>query len=246
VAGLIPRRWVVALATLVTMAVTASLGAWQLSRAAEKQALEELIEARASLPAWDEQTLTHAQDLNAGLHRPVHLQGEWVPEASVYLDNRPMGGHSGFILVTPLRLKGRTQAILVQRGWVPRDFSDRTRVPMVATPPGLITVKGRLAPPPSQLFELGEAQPGVIRQNIVLPAFATETGLALMQASVLQTGPPDSALQRDWPRFAAGVAKHHGYAFQWFAMCLTTAALYLWFQFISPRRKRRPDGPELR
>ncbi|QCB48858.1 SURF1 family protein [Hydrogenophaga sp. PAMC20947] len=228
------------------MAVTGSLGTWQLSRAAEKQALEDLIEARASLPAWDEQTLTQTQDLNAGLHRPVRLQGEWVSENSVFLDNRPMGGHSGFILVTPLRLKGDDQSILVQRGWVPRDFGDRTRVPAVATPTGLVTVAGRLAPPPSQLFELGEAQPGAIRQNIVLPAFATETGLALMQASVLQTGPPDAALQRDWPRFAAGVAKHQGYAFQWFAMCTTTAALYLWFQFISPRRKRRTDGPEFR
>lgn len=238
------RRWVTTLATVITMGVTASLGAWQLSRAAEKQALEDLITARASLPAWDEVALTRARDLGEGLHRPVRLQGAWVPEASVFLDNRPMGGRSGFLLVTPLRLQGSAQVILVQRGWVPRDFSDRTRVPEVETSPGLVVVSGRLAPPPSQLFELGEAQPAVIRQNIDLPAFAKETGLSLVQASVLQTGPPDTALQRDWPRFAAGVAKHHGYAFQWFAMCVATAALYLWFQFISPRRKRRSDGPD--
>ncbi len=234
----------IALATLITMAVTASLGVWQLSRAAEKQALENLITARASLPAWDELALARTRDLSEGLHRPVQLQGEWVPEASVFLDNRPMGGRSGFLLVTPLRLRGSEQAILVQRGWVPRDFNDRTRVPVVDSPRGLVAVTGRLAPPPSLLFELGEAQPGVIRQNIDLPAFASETGLALVQASVLQTGPPDAALQRDWPRFAAGVAKHHGYAFQWFAMCAATAVLYLWFQFISPRRKRRSDGTD--
>ena len=237
------RRWVIALATLIVMGVTASLGFWQLSRAAEKQTLEDLIQARALLPAWDEQALTGAVDLSDGLHRPVRLRGEWVSEASVFLDNRPMDGRSGFFLVTPLRLQGHDQVILVQRGWVPRDFNDRTRVPEVATPPGLVTVEGRLAPPPSQLFELGPGQPGVIRQNIDLPAYAIETGLALMPASVLQTGPPDAALLRDWPRFAAGVAKHHGYAFQWFAMCMGTAALFLWFQFISPRRKRRTDGP---
>ncbi len=98
----------------------------------------------------------------------------------MFLDNRPMGGRSGFLLVTPLRLQGSRQVILVQRGWVPRDFTDRTRVPDVATPPGLVVVEGRLAPPPSQLFELGEAEPGVIRQNIDLPAFAAETGLRLM------------------------------------------------------------------
>ena len=239
----IRHRWVIALATLVVMGATASLGFWQLSRAAEKQALEDLIEARAQLPAWDEQALTSGPDLSDGLYRSVRLQGEWVSGASVFLDNRPMDGRSGFILVMPLRLQGLEQGMLIQRGWVPRDFNDRTRVPEVATPSGLVTVEGRLAPPPSQLFELGPGQPGVIRQNIDLPAYAIETGLALMPASVLQTGPPDAALLRDWPRFAAGVAKHHGYAFQWFAMCAATAALYLWFQLISPRRKRRTDGP---
>lgn len=241
------RRWVIALATGITMAVTASLGVWQLSRGAEKQALEDLIEARGALSPWDNQALFQAQDLSEGLHRTVHLSGEWVPEASVFLDNRPMNGRSGFFLVTPLRLQGGDdRVILVQRGWVPRDFIDRTRVPTVPTPSGGVVVQGRLAPPPSQLFELGESEPGVIRQNIDLSAFAVETGLKVLPLSVLQTGPSEPALLRDWPRFAAGVAKHHGYAFQWFAMCTATAALYLWFQFISPRRKRRPDGPDSR
>ena len=38
-------------------------------------------------------------------------------------------------------------------------------------------------------------------------------------------------------RPAAGVDKHHGYAFQWFALCALTAGLYVWFQIIQPRRR---------
>ncbi|MEX1167918.1 MAG: SURF1 family protein, partial [Hydrogenophaga sp.] len=72
------------------------------------------------------------------------------------------------------------------------------------------------------------------------------TGLTLMDASVLQTAPLSSAFERDWPRFAAGVQKNYGYAFQWFAMCATVALLYLWFQIISPRRKLRPHGSKPR
>jgi surfeit locus 1 family protein len=234
----------IALATLVTMAITASLGVWQLSRAAEKQALESLIESRASLAPWTERDLLQGAQLSEGLHRPARLAGEWQSDATVFLDNRPMGGRSGFIVVTPLRLQSQRQAILVQRGWVPRDFTDRTTVPEIDTPPGLVTVEGRLAPPPSHLFELGEAEPGPIRQNINLDAFAQETGLKLLNASLLQTAPPAAAFQRDWPRFAAGVQKHYGYAFQWFAMCATAAMLYLWFQIISPRRKLRHHGSE--
>ena len=48
-----PRRrgrfWVVTLAALLTLAATVSLGRWQLSRAAQKEALQAEIEAGAAL-----------------------------------------------------------------------------------------------------------------------------------------------------------------------------------------------------
>lgn len=240
------RFWWVSFATLITVGVTAALGNWQLSRADEKQTLESLIEARGQLAPWSESELAAASETESGYHRPARLTGEWVASASVFLDNRPMNGRSGFILVTPLKLLDQRHAILVQRGWVPRDFVDRTRVPEIETPAGLVTVEGRLAPPPSQLFELGASQPGPIRQNIVVSAFSQETGLALMNASLLQTAPADKVFQRDWPRFAAGAQKHLGYAVQWFAMSATALLLFLWFQIISPRRKHRPHGTDAR
>ncbi|MCW8182200.1 SURF1 family cytochrome oxidase biogenesis protein, partial [Verminephrobacter eiseniae] len=49
--------WLLTLAALAGMLVTASLGRWQLSRAAEKQALQALIEARGRMPAIDARTL---------------------------------------------------------------------------------------------------------------------------------------------------------------------------------------------
>lgn len=236
----------VALATLLVMGITASLGVWQLSRAAQKQALEAMIESRATLSPWTEGDLARPEALVEGMHRPARLAGVWDAGHTVFLDNRPMNGRSGFIVVTPFRLRGLSEAILVQRGWVPRDFTDRTRVPTISTPEGEVGIEGRLAPPPSHLFELGPAQPGGIRQNIDLKAFAQETGLQLVNASLLQTAPASSELARDWPRFAAGVQKHYGYAAQWFAMCATAACLFIWFQIISPRRKLRSHGTEPR
>lgn len=238
------RALLIAMATLITMAVTASLGFWQLSRAAEKQALEDLIDQRSGMAPWTGRDLQQVDAVHEGMHRAARLTGEWQPQATVFLDNRPMNGRSGFIVVTPLLLQGQSQAILVQRGWVPRNFTDRTSVPPIATPSGQVTIEGRLAPPPSHLFELGQAEPGPIRQNIDLPAFAQETKLHLVNASLLQTAPPASEFERDWPRFAAGVQKHQGYAFQWFAMCATAALLYVWFQIISPRRKLHSHGSE--
>ncbi|MFT7400949.1 MAG: surfeit locus 1 family protein [Hydrogenophaga sp.] len=241
---LVRRFWIVTVATVLTMAATASLGRWQLQRADQKLALQAEMDARAALPVWSETDLLQTPAPRTAWHRPVRLQGEWVPHASVFLDNRQMDGRPGFFLLTPLRLAGSDRSVLVQRGWAPRDFIDRSRTPDVPTPAGEVTLEGRLAPPPAKLYELGESAPGPIRQNIELAAMGSEFKLDLLDASVLQTSDVEDGLLRQWPRVETGVDKHHGYAFQWFALCTLAAVLYLWFQLISPRRKRKVHGPD--
>ena len=240
------RFLVVSAATVLTMAVTASLGLWQLDRASQKLALQAQINERSGLAAWGNADLLQAADPKAGEHRPVDLVGEWVPNANVFLDNRQMNARVGFFLLTPLRLEGSDRVVLVQRGWVPRDFTDRNHVPTIPTPAGAVHVAGRLAPPPGKLYELGEAGTGPIRQNIDLTAFSRETGLPLLDVSVLQSGDASDGLLREWPQVALGVSKHHGYAFQWFSLCALAGILYVWFQILSPRRKRRPHGTDAR
>lgn len=241
------RFWVVTAAAVLSIAATASLGLWQLDRGAQKTALEAAIRARADLPVWGNADVLAAQDLSPGLYRPVRLQGHWLAQHNVFLENRQMDGRVGFFLVTPLRLNGSERTVLVQRGWVPRDFNDRSRVPEVATPAGDVQVAGRLAPPPGRLYQFGEAGTGAIRQNIDLAAYRQETGLALLDLSVQQTGDDEGPLRRQWPLPATDVQKHHGYAFQWFALCALIAGLYLWFQIIQPRRQRaRFHGPDAR
>jgi surfeit locus 1 family protein len=240
------RFWIVTVAALFTVALTASLGRWQLQRADQKLSLRAEMDARAALPVWSERDLLQAANPQADWFRPVTLRGHWVPEASVFLDNRQMAGRPGFFLVTPLRLAGSERTVLVQRGWTPRDFLDRSRVPEVPTPAHEVTLSGHLAPPPAKLYELGPSAPGPIRQNIGLAELASEFQIDLLEASVLQSSEADDGLVREWPRIETGVAKHHGYAFQWFGLCALTVVLYLWFQLISPRRKRKVHGPDAR
>jgi surfeit locus 1 family protein len=232
------QRIVVALAALATVLLTARLGVWQLDRAGEKTALQAAIERRAQLPVL--QTLPPPPgDPAALLHRRAELTGRWSAAHTVHLDNRQMFGRPGFYVVTPLLLPDG-QALLVQRGWQPRDPRDRTQLREVPTPSGDVRVAGRIAPPPARLFEFDAGGSGRIRQNLDLDAFARETGLRLLPLSMLQTAPADDdGLQREWPVPDSGVAKHHGYAFQWFGLSALVIVLYVWFQFIQPRRRRR-------
>lgn len=240
------RFWLVTTTAAGTAALTASMGVWQLSRADQKRTLEAQIIQRSSLPPLDAPALLSAQYHDGQLQRRVVLRGHWMPAASVFLDNRPMAGRSGFILVTPLKLSGLPQAVLVQRGWVPRDFQDRNRVPEVPTTPDEIEIEGRLALPPSRLFDFGAVESGRIRQNLTIDTVVRETGVPMPVVSVLQTGASSEGLLREWPRFEADVHKHLGYAAQWFAMSALCAGLYAWFQLISPRRRRSSHGPDSR
>ena len=258
------RRWLVLVAALLAAALTARLGVWQLDRARQKLDLQARIEARASLPPLVSAELASDATAAAGQHyRRIVLQGRWLAAHTVYLDNRQMAARQGFFVVTPLLLDGG-DAVLVQRGWSPRDFSDRSRLLPLPTSAGPVQLEGRIAPPPSKLLALAGAETGAIRQNIDLLDFARETGLRLRPLSVQQTGParlvlapgaaelatvptptptlsqaPEDGLLRHWLAPAVDVSKHHGYAFQWFALCGLIVGLTAWFQFIRSQRLAR-------
>lgn len=219
-------------AALVTIAITLSLGFWQLSRATQKLTLQAAVDAQGAKPLLDGTALQLAGDPSALLHQRARLKGTWGQGKTVFLDNRPMGSRVGFYAVTPLILDSSKVAILVQRGWAPRDFEDRARLPHIDTPKGVVEIEGRIAPAPAKLYELGGTSAGPIRQNLDLAQFQAETGLTLMAVTLQQTGAPGEGLLRDWAPVNAGVDRHYGYAFQWFGLSALTAVLYLWFQIV--------------
>ncbi len=232
------RTIIVLVATVLAVAATARLGVWQLDRAAQKEALQRSLDTRGQLAPIEASMLAETADAAADQqHRPTVVRGHWVPSATVFLDNRQMAGRPGFFVVTPLRLADAPGAVLVQRGWAPRDALDRTKLPVLPDEPGLVTVTGHIAPPPGRLYDFAGAASGVIRQNLDLDAYAREVSLALKPLSIVQDadGAPRDGLSRQWSRPDVGIQKHHGYAFQWFALCALMTGLYVWFQLIRPR-----------
>lgn len=241
--------WLVTAGAAVVLAGTLALGQWQLSRAHQKEALQAGIDAQRALDALDNAALAGRKNPVADLHRTVRLRGQWLPEHTVYLDNRPMQGRPGFYVLTPLRLKGMASVVLVQRGWIPRHVVDRTRLSPVETPVGEVVIEGRITAGPSRLYELSSSNAAsepsgssVIRQNLELSALASRIQGALEPFTVLQTGPASEGLQRNWPEVASTADKHYGYAFQWFGLSALVTILYVWFQFIAPRRAIARSG----
>lgn len=235
-------RTVVLIAAVAASLLTARLGLWQIDRAAQKIALQDREREQASRSTLDLANLPRtASAVEPQVQRSVALQGQWLGERTVYLDNRQMREVPGFYAVTPLRLTSG-ELVLVQRGWLPRDPMDRARIVAPPAPGGVVQVHGRIATGPSRLYEFAGADLGPIRQNLRVEAFAHETGLPLLPLLLIQQDASDisaDGLLRDWPEPASGLYKHYGYAFQWFALCALIVGLTVWFQFIRPRLRRR-------
>lgn len=225
-------------AAVLAFGVTSSLGVWQLSRAMQKTEMAQQLEMRRAQPALDLSGGENAAWGHEFTDRSVQVRGHWLGELTVYLDNRQMDGRPGFWVMTPLQIRDSDALVVVQRGWVPRNFQDRQALPAVPHEDGLIEVQGRIAAQPGKLLELGAGSGGQIRQNLDLSAYAQELKKPVLAFMVVQTGPDSQGMRRQWPTLDSGVHKHYGYAFQWFGLSILWVILYVWFQVIVPRRKR--------
>ncbi|MGX4642863.1 SURF1 family protein [Massilia sp. SYSU DXS3249] len=239
----------VATVLLVTLGI--ALGNWQMRRADEKMAVAARIAERghsepvvlggaSGVQAHDRVgTSAHPTDIE---YRRVQMTGEWVAGWPVFLDNRPQGGRAGFYLAMPFKIAGSDAHVLVLRGWLPRDPSEYTRLPQFATPAGTVTIEGIATLGAGNVMQLGTPgalTPGAIVQNLTTAEMEQASGLRLRPFFVQQAGPaaPGEGLVRDWPVPGSGVDKHHGYAFQWYALALMAVLFFVITGFRSGRKQ---------
>ncbi len=232
-------------AALAVVLLTGSLGLWQLRRADEKAALQQARDAAAAAPPrviGSPQVVAELTSAPA-LPAPAAIDG-WRIQAlgvfdaarTVFLDNRTRDGVAGFHVLTPLKLFGTNASLLVLRGWVAQDPTDRLRLPVFATPIEAVRVEGlaiRHLDQPMMLAKDVEPGPGDrIWQHVSFEKFGRWSGLDLYPVILRQTVAPAYAdgLARDWIQPGTSVDRHQAYAFQWFAMA--AAALVAWLVMI--------------
>jgi surfeit locus 1 family protein len=204
-----PRLWALALAAAACAAGIA-LGNWQGRRAEEKRVRAEQVQR-------------------------IAVHGEFLPERTVFLDNKVRDHRAGYEVVTPLRL-GEGIHVLVNRGWVaapPR----RDQLPEVTTPQGRVRVEGVLLARFPRTLDLGDPGKGRVRQSVELKAFAAETGLPLQAFVIEQHRGIADGLLREWPRPDAGIEKHQGYQLQWYSLAALAVVLAIVFSF---RKREAP------
>lgn len=228
---LTPRVVVALLAGIAGFALTTSLGNWQTRRGDEKAARQaQWDEALASSPA-PIAGLDDASGVARNLPQRVEMNGTFVTEATVYIDNRLVDGVAGFQVVTPVAVAEGMPWILVNRGWAARSVADRTRLPAAPIANAALHVEGIAVPHVPRTLDLGEhgGPLGGIWQNLDFEAYEKASGRKVARFVVQQTNDTGDGLRRAWARPDAGVDRHRGYAFQWYSLAALIVVLTLYF-----------------
>lgn len=203
------------------------LGVWQLERAEQKAVLLNQVKTRAEVPPVDLQSLLVGFDTTMRF-RNVLATGRYLADKSIYIDNQVIDGQVGYRVFTPLLLSDSNTTVMVGRGWISVGES-RAQLPEFDTSTDIITVEGRFNNPPAKppiwddKYQVADGQRW---QYLPLQNYAEQMRLTVLPL-VLELA-PEQAKPEFKPQFKRAwadindewVAKHQGYAFQWFAMAL--------------------------
>jgi surfeit locus 1 family protein len=220
------------IAVLVLLPLFVSLGLWQLRRADEKKTLMQQREQRQHAP------LLHSNDhwaVEENRYRRVELSGEWDTEQQFLLDNQIFQQQAGYQVLTPLRIAGTQDAVLVNRGWVAVG-QDRRRLPDVRVDKIPAQISGIIDHFPGVGFKLKGAEipapswPAVV-QVLDAERLSERLGYRVLPYQVLLPADAPGGYARDWQQASLNPEKNQGYALQWFSFATVLAGLYLWFGF---------------
>ena len=237
--------------------LTFSLGQWQTSRASQKQTLFE-SQARA-LAAEPVSPASARLDLDNLSYRKIELRGRFEAKALIYIDNRQVNGRPAVQVVQGFRPEGANFLIPVDRGLLLRNPAEPRLAPNM--PAGamrdgeMFNLQGTILPRFAQSAELrgialGDAENIVMAQsngfevwsNFSVDEFEKRTGEPVSNFVVTQQPVAQTTGQQPQASIAGGfyhlavplqeqVAKHRGYAFQWFTMSAVLVLLTLFFVY---------------
>jgi surfeit locus 1 family protein len=229
---LFSRRWLLpTVLVILGVALLVRLGFWQLDRREQRQTRNiELARQLAQSPVHlDGSPLPGA--INGWRDRQVTVRGEFDFSQQVVILAQNYQGRPGVHLVTPLRIEGSDQAILVNRGWVPSREAVAGNLASY-NEPGSVKISGTIQLPQS----LPRAAPASERgrqsewYRVDIPAIQAQLPYPVMPFYVQQSPAADGAGSLPY-RIAGevdlGEGPHLGYALQWFLFSLILLVGYL-------------------
>lgn len=219
------------LAYIVLLAVLIQLGNWQLDRSGQKQQLIERQTAALHESVLDLSTEAAAPS-ETSRYRQATATGHYDVQHQFLLDNQINDGKPGYLALTPFVLTNRTQAVLVNRGWLPLG-QNRSLLPDVSLATPISNIRGRINHFPS----IGLLLPGAEQPSDGWPArvqvansqvLSKKLGYPLLPFQIELAEDQPNGYQRAWRTSTLMLPEQHkAYAYQWFALAGVLTLLFI-------------------
>lgn len=206
------------------------LGLWQYGKAQSRQQIQSsynasLEQEALSLPA-------QLDNPDAWKHKKVKTTGHYETRYEILLDNQIEGSRAGFHVLTPLKIEGRDEYVLVNRGWVPGGTT-HDELPAISTPEHMIEVVGLAWVPAKKIFTLeSEAQRNQwnrVWQHMDMTRYQRSVPIKILPVVIkLDKHSHAGGFVRNWQLPAEKIATNMGYAFQWFGFAIASILIFLY------------------
>lgn len=199
------------------------LGTWQLHRYHfKKELLQSYSNELHSAPT------PFLQAISRGIKpfQIITVEGSYLNELTMLIQNRPFKGQVGFEVLTPLKVKGEQTLLLVDRGWI-KD---------VPIPPleKVQQIKGHIKLLNEHQFILGKNILNPLAKPLTLQKVDMDEISRLHHQKfypfILRLDPSEpGGFTREWVISASPPERHMGYAIQWFTMAIVLCIAYFCF-----------------
>lgn len=213
------------LITLIAVIFFARLGVWQLSRAHEKQVMQEkhAMFAKQSVKEWVPNEPLPLQ------YQQVRINGIFLPSIFL-LDNQSRQHQFGYDILSPFLLQNG-KVILIDRGFVVADVQ-RLIMPQIDIPYGSQSIQGSAYYPSEKHWLLGTAVEKKQANLMIVELIDTKEISKVLHKSVYPfiirlDSKEKHGFTRDWPIVSMSPSRHYGYAMQWFAIAVVIFIIFI-------------------
>ena len=204
---------------LATIAFLVSLGFWQLARADQKRTIEASIQKANSGVV---ELIVNQNELLNKEYYEVRLQGSYIGDKQFIYDNQIVDQASGYYVLTPFVLTGQSNAIMINRGFIPWN-GRRDQLDDIAVDSAFREVKIQVSRPIKRIelktSDISNQFP-VLIQAIDFDVIEEISSTSFVDVIGLLDPSSDDGFVRKWEPYTGSIEKHIGYAIQWFLMAL--------------------------
>jgi len=204
---------------LATMAFLVSLGFWQLDRADQNRTIEASIQ-KANTGVVE--LIINQNELLNKEYYEVRLQGSYIGDKQFIYDNQIVDQASGYYVLTPFVLTGQSNAIMINRGFIPWN-GRRDQLDDIAVDSAFREVKIQVSRPIKRIelktSDISNQFP-VLIQAIDFDVIEEISSTSFVDVIGLLDPSSDDGFVRKWEPYTGSIEKHIGYAIQWFLMAL--------------------------